>query len=128
MSSNRSASRRLSLAAFTAWLATKHDRTKVGLSCEADNCPLAKFLTQTTGVPYEVDGDMYTPAKLDANGKVVKDEDGFVEFDHENGIELPQWAKHFVEQVDSSDGESISTMKALRIAESTTLGRAARMG
>jgi hypothetical protein len=123
-----STSRRLSLAAFTAWLATKHERTKIGLSCESDSCPLAKFLTQTTGVPYEVDGDVYTPAKLDSNGKVMKDSYGLVIYDESQATELPQWARHFVEQVDAGDGSSVSTMRALRIAESTTLGRAARMG
>lgn len=121
-------SRRLSLAAFTAWLQSKHERTKVGLACEADFCPLAKFLTQTTGIPHVVAGDGYDyiAAKLDADGNVVKDLDGDIVYDEANAVELPQWAQHFVGIVDENDG-SISAMKALRIAESTTLGRASRM-
>ena len=119
--------RRLSLAAFTAWLTTKHERTKVGTSGCEDNCPLAKFLTQTTGVHYQVDGYTAIPAKVDANGKVVRDEWDEIVYDDNNAIELPQWAQHFVEQVDEIDGSSVSVMRALKIAESTTLGRAARM-
>lgn len=117
----------LSLAAFTAWLQTKHTRTKVGLSCEADFCPLAKFLTQTTGVHYSVDGDDYTPAKLDADGKIVRDLDGDIVLDTAKSTTLPQWAQDFINQVDYSDGESVSAQRALSIVESTQLGRAARM-
>lgn len=117
----------LSLAAFTAWLQTKHERTKVGVSCESDFCPLAKFLTQTTGVHYNVDGDDYTPAKYDADGKIVRDLDGEIVLDTEKSLTLPQWAQDFINKVDFSEGESVSAMRALAIVESTTLGRAARM-
>ncbi len=123
--SNSSISRRLSLAAFTAWLQSKHERTKVGVSCESDACPLAKFLTQTTGVPYLVDGDEYIPAKLDSDGKVVR-EDGEVVYDETQATELPQWARDFIGQVDDTGYDSVSAMKALSIVESKSLGRASR--
>lgn len=119
--------RRLSLMAFTAWLRTKSARTKVGTSGCEDNCPLAKFLTQTTGVPYQVDGDTAVPALME-DGKVVKDEYGDIEYDTNNGIDLPAWAQDFIKQVDSIDGDTVSAQRALSIVESTTLGRAARMG
>lgn len=131
MSSNRSASRRLSLAAFTAWLYTKHERTKIGAPWEADSCPLAKFLTQTTGVPYQVSGDTHTyePAKFE-NGKIVKDVYGNVKYDMSKSVDLPAWANHFisiVDEGDEGDKSSVSAKRARRIAESSTLGRAARM-
>lgn len=130
MSSTRSRSvssaRVLTLVAFTAWLASKHPRTKVGESCDMDSCPLAKFLTQMTGVPHLVDGDTFQAARLDEDGKVVRDGDGDIVYDV--GRELPQWAQHFVSQVDgNNDCASVSAMRALRIAESNTLGRASRM-
>lgn len=122
----------LSLAAFTAWLKTKHPRTKVGVSCEADFCPLAKFLTQTTGIPHEVNGedgdgsDSYVAALLDKDGKVVRDFDGNVKYDYQNARGLPQWAIDFIGEVDDSSGDSVSAAAALKIAESSTLGRASR--
>lgn len=115
-------SRRLTLAAFTAWLSSKHLRTKVGVSCDEDSCPLAKFLTQTTGIPHLVDGDSYMSAKVE-DGKVVKDDDGNIEYEDE--IELPQWAQDFVSRIDDGDDyASVSAAHALKIAESSTLGRA----
>ncbi len=122
------ANRILSLAAFTAWLASKHPRTKVGIGCEADFCPLAKFLTQTTGIPYQVSGDSsddsYTPALFE-NGKIVKDLDGDVVYDESKSTPLPQWAMDFIKTVDYTDG-SVSASRALSIVESSTLGRASR--
>lgn len=125
------ANRILSLAAFTAWLSSKHPRTKVGLACEADSCPLAKFLTQTTGIPYQVQGDYsddsYTPVLME-NGKIVKDDFGNVVYDEDNSTPLPQWALDFIEAVDDDSYESISAQRALKIVESNTLGRAVRQG
>ncbi len=111
----------LTLANFTKWLETKHPRTKVGLACESDFCPLAKFLTQSTGVSFEVDGSQAIPNFAEKN------EFGGYDQDEENVIELPQWAVDFINRVDDSGYNSVSAMKALSIAESSTLGRAARM-
>lgn len=123
------AKRILSLAAFTAWLQTKHPRTKVGIGCDGDFCPLAKFLTQTTGIPHQVCGDSsddaYAPALFDRDGQLVKDHEGNVQYDEANAVELPQWAKDFVKEVDHTD-TSVSAQRALAIVESNTLGRAIR--
>lgn len=119
----------LSLAAFTAWLASKHPRTKVGLACEADFCPIAKFLTQTSGIPYQVQGDCsddsYTPALL-KDGVQMKDEYGNLLWDEAKSTPLPQWALDFIETVDDSIDGSVSAQRALKVAESSTLGRAVR--
>lgn len=116
--------RSLSRQAFRAWLATKHPRTKVGVSCKEDSCPLAKFLTQTTGIPHEVDAYAYRAAVVE-NGKVVRDDWGNVEYGPEIG--LPHWAQHFVEIVDNNEYRSVSAKRALAIARSNRLGRAAHM-
>src|SRR5665213_1407350 len=94
--------RRLSLLAFTAWLSSKHERTKVGVSCEEDFCPLAKFLTQTTGIPHRVDGETYAAAVL-VDGEVMKDSDGDVVYGEETA--LPQWAQDFINRVDGDDDD-----------------------
>lgn len=118
--------RRLTLEGFKAWLKTKHRSTKVGHSCQEDFCPLAKFLTQTTGVPHRVDGDTYCRAKVDENGKIVKDSGGYVVY--EEDVDLPQWAEHFIDIVDEEYSDYVSAAAALKIVESNTLGRAAQMG
>lgn len=121
--SKKAYTRILSLAAFQSWLLTKHPRTKVGdAGCE-DNCPLAKFITQTTGAPTMVDGETYQMAKLNADGTVKKDEYGDIEYD--NAVDLPLWAQDFVQRVDDRDG-SVSVGRALRITESSSLGRTSR--
>lgn len=122
-----SISRRLSLTAFVAWLNSKHERTKIGVACDDDNCPLAKFLTQTTGVQHLVDGHSYTPAKLWSDGRVVKGLYGDIVYDYEQSTDLPAWARDFVSQVDNTEYESVSAMRAISIAESAALGRASRM-
>lgn len=99
----------LSQAKFIAWLNSKHPRTKAGVACDATSCPLAKFLTQTTGVPYDVDGVYYGP--VDQDGEITESK------------ALPQWAQEFVNAVDDSEHESVSVMRALTIVENSNIGR-----
>lgn len=114
-------SRILSLAAFQAWLLTKHPRTKVGTAACEDNCPLAKFITQTTGRPTLVDGESYQMANVDADGKIVKDAYGEIEYG--DYVNLPLWAQDFVGHVDENEGSSVSVQRALAITELSSLGR-----
>jgi hypothetical protein len=89
---------RLTKKDFIAWLRSKHPQTKVApdyYGCT--NCPLANYLTQTTGVAYEVfDSGVYAPI-ISGNIKA-----------------LPAWALRFVECVDSVHN-SVSAAKALEI-------------
>ncbi len=105
----------LSKNAFITWLNTKHPRTKAGVSCNSDFCPLAKFLTQTTGVQYEVDGFTYAQQKRDA--------DGFLQVDESTRQELPRWAIEFIGAVDDSNYDSVSVGRALTIVENSNIGR-----
>lgn len=119
----------LTLATFRAWLLSKHPRSSAGQTSESDACPLAKFLTQTTGVPHVIGLDGYQRAQTDADGKPIR---GYLDdYEYEPTVALPQWAQDFVEQVDrrflDRNHDAISVSAALRIAESSTLGRAARM-
>jgi hypothetical protein len=105
----------LSKAKFIAWLNTKHPRTKAGVSCDADFCPLAKFLTQTTGIQYNVDGDSYVQQVRDSEGDLVDRE--------ETRQTLPQWAQEFIQAVDDNDYRSVSVGRALTIVENSNIGR-----
>jgi hypothetical protein len=101
----------LSRDKFVAWLNTKHPRTKAGISCEVNACPLAKFLTQTTGNQYEVDG--YDYVQLDSDGSEIES----------TRCELPNWAAEFVSAVDDNEHGSVSVMRALTIVENSNIGR-----
>lgn len=98
---------------FIAWLKSKHPRTKVGIICEADFCPLAKFLTQTTGVHHRVEEDRYYRAKVDSEGKILRT-DGEILYDPD-GVVLPKWASAFILDVDDQPSDTISAKKALRL-------------
>lgn len=105
----------LSKDAFIAWLNSKHPRTKAGVACDADFCPLAKFLTQTTGIQYNVDGDSYVQQR--------KNSEGSLEDIESTRLALPQWAVEFVGAVDDSDADSVSVGRALTIVENSNIGR-----
>lgn len=97
--------------AFAAWLETKHPRTKVGDPGCTENCPLAKFLTQTTGKSHFVGGvEAY---ETDKEGFRVKG----------SSAKLPQWAANFIDTVDSLDADSVSATTALKIARHSNITR-----
>jgi len=83
---------------FKKWLKSKSSKTKVGVAAVCAHCPVAWFLTQTTGKAYEVDGTEYLCVET------WKD------------YALPRWAQDFVTSVDKCQG-SISAKKALQLLE-----------
>lgn len=106
--------RLLTIAAFRAWLETKHPRTKIGTSQCADSCPLAKFLTQTTGKPYNVGGEVEDCAvQVDSDQSPVEGTE----------IALPMWAVNFIGVVDNLESEAVSAARALQIVNRSRLGR-----
>jgi hypothetical protein len=85
----------LTKAKFKAWLESKHPRTKVGEPGTCNDCPLAKFLTQTTGAYCEVDSGVY--------------------YTKGNYLQLPNWCDLFIDRVDNCQTEFLTAKKCLEL-------------
>lgn len=88
----------LTKAKFKKWLESKHSRTKVGCPQSCSSCPLAKFLTQTTGTEYSVGSlDYYEVWKTTKYAL------------------LPEWARMFIADVDNTPYQYVTATTALRL-------------
>lgn len=85
---------------FIEWLEDKHPRTKVGAPGDCLLCPIAKFVVQTTGIPYVITGYGYASPPEDLNTRYVP---------------LPKWALDFIDEVDECTTTYITAKKCLEL-------------
>lgn len=89
---------------FRAWLDSKPEGACVGYGGQADNCPLAKFLSDTRLARFQV-GHYVVVALAPAPERVL-----FT-------VDLPRWAVSFASGVDVERPSTISKATALAILD-----------